>query len=49
MILKAGWDESAKGAFQVLVSGLCILATVLGFSLLGDGLRDWLDPRSTTR
>ena len=45
LILKLGWDESAKGAFQVGVSGFCILCTVLGFNLLGDGLRDWLDPR----
>ena len=45
MILKAGWDESSEGAFQVFVSGMCILCTVLGFSLMGDGLRDWLDPR----
>ncbi len=26
-------------------SGLAIMATVLGFNLLGDGIRDWLDPR----
>jgi peptide/nickel transport system permease protein len=45
LILKLGWDESAKGAFQVGVAGACILGTVLGFNLLGDGLRDWLDPR----
>jgi len=25
--------------------GISIAATVLGFNLLGDGLRDWLDPR----
>jgi peptide/nickel transport system permease protein len=28
------------------VPGLAILITVLGFNLLGDGLRDFLDPRS---
>ena len=49
LILKLGWDESSKGAFQVGVSGACILITVLGFNLFGDGLRDWLDPRSRTR
>jgi peptide/nickel transport system permease protein len=27
--------------------GLAIFITVLGFNLLGDGLRDWLDPKST--
>jgi peptide/nickel transport system permease protein len=28
-----------------LVPGACIALTLLGFNLLGDGLRDWLDPR----
>jgi peptide/nickel transport system permease protein len=49
LILKHGWEESSKGAFQVGVAGLCILGTVLGFNLLGDGLRDWLDPRTRQR
>ena len=26
--------------------GLAIFITVLGFNLLGDGMRDFLDPRS---
>jgi peptide/nickel transport system permease protein len=26
--------------------GLALLLTVLGLNLFGDGLRDWLDPRS---
>jgi peptide/nickel transport system permease protein len=25
--------------------GLALALTVLGFNLLGDGLRDWVDPR----
>jgi len=29
----------------VLIPGLAITLTVLGFNLLGDGLRDALDPR----
>jgi peptide/nickel transport system permease protein len=49
LMLKLGWDQSSKGAFQVGISGACILITVLGFNLFGDGLRDWLDPRSRTR
>ena len=28
-----------------LIPGFAILLTVLGLNLLGDGLRDWLDPR----
>jgi ABC-type dipeptide/oligopeptide/nickel transport system permease subunit len=31
--------------WMVTLPGLCILFTVLGFNLLGDGLRDALDPR----
>ena len=31
------------------VPGLAILWTVLGFNLLGDGLRDRLDPRGLAR
>jgi peptide/nickel transport system permease protein len=31
------------------VVGLAIMITVLGFNLLGDGLRDWLDPRGESR
>ena len=26
--------------------GFAILSIVLGFNFLGDGVRDWLDPRS---
>ena len=29
----------------VLFPGICIMITVLAFNLLGDGLRDALDPR----
>jgi peptide/nickel transport system permease protein len=32
--------------YIVLFPGLAIMLTVLGFNLLGDGLRDMLDPRS---
>ena len=30
---------------QVIYPGLCIMVTVLSLNLLGDGLRDALDPR----
>lgn len=41
---------NAKNFFQtspyvVMLPGICILIVVLGFNLLGDGLRDALDPR----
>lgn len=29
--------------------GLCILSVVLGFNFLGDGIRDWLDPKARKR
>jgi peptide/nickel transport system permease protein len=32
-----------------IVSGFAIMVTVLGFNLLGDGLRDYLDPRQARR
>ena len=28
-----------------LIPGMAIVLMVLGLNLLGDGLRDWLDPR----
>lgn len=31
-----------------IVPGLCIAGTLLGVNLLGDALRDWLDPRRQT-
>jgi peptide/nickel transport system permease protein len=31
-----------------MVPGLAIMITVLGFNLLGDGLRDYLDPKNRT-
>ena len=33
----------------MLYPGLAILVTVLGFNLLGEGLRDMLDPRDHNR
>jgi peptide/nickel transport system permease protein len=35
--------------WMACVVGFAIMITVLGFNLLGDGLRDWLDPRGQTR
>jgi peptide/nickel transport system permease protein len=46
LILTQGWQEISKGTLQVTVPCLCIFATVLGFNLLGEGVRDQLDPKS---
>ena len=37
------WDSAF---WTTMFPGLAILISVLGFNLLGDGLRDVLDPRS---
>ncbi|RMG16627.1 MAG: ABC transporter permease [Planctomycetota bacterium] len=47
LILKQGWTQRAN--LQIAVSGLAIFVTVLGCNLLGDGLRDELDPRTRRR
>ena len=40
----------ASGAWWAVVfPGLAIMLTVLGFNLLGDGLRDVFDPRAEGR
>ncbi len=50
-----GWTLSYGTGFMrqapwlSIVSGAAIMLTVLGFNLLGDGLRDVLDPRQLTR
>jgi ABC-type dipeptide/oligopeptide/nickel transport system permease subunit len=36
---------NARIVFRLIFPGLAIMLTVLGFNLLGDGLRDALDPR----
>ncbi len=50
-----GWSLSYGTRFirdepwMSIISGAAIMVTVLGFNLLGDGLRDVLDPRRLTR
>ncbi|WP_461811217.1 ABC transporter permease [Faecalimonas sp.] len=44
-ILKAGQDCLTTAPHIALYSGIAILITVLGFNLLGDGIRDVLDPK----
>lgn len=45
-MLREAQGFMAMSPYPALVPGLSIVATVLGWSLLGDGLRDLLDPRS---
>ncbi len=44
-ILRAGKDSLNTAPHIATISGLFILVTVLGFNLLGDGIRDVLDPK----
>ena len=47
-VMGADTQERLFSAVTNPIAGLSIgiLGTVLGFNLLGDGLRDWLDPRT---
>jgi peptide/nickel transport system permease protein len=42
-------DQIGTAPWVSLFPGVAIFLTVLGLNLLGDGLRDILDPQSTTR
>lgn len=44
-LLGSGREYLQAAPFMVIAPGLAISLMVLGFNLLGDGLRDWLDPR----
>jgi peptide/nickel transport system permease protein len=44
-MLSRGRDYISSGSFLVVFPGVAIALLVLGFNLLGDGLRDALDPR----
>ena len=44
-ILYSGKDVMSNHPIISTVSGIFILVTVLGFNLLGDGIRDVMDPK----
>lgn len=48
VMLNDGRQYMDKAPYIVLFPGLAISLTVLGFNMLGDGLRDLLDPRLRT-
>ena len=45
LMLSTGRDNMLNAMHLTLFPGLAIFITVLSFNLLGDGLRDALDPR----
>jgi peptide/nickel transport system permease protein len=42
-------DYLAVGPFLAIIPGIAIIISVLGFNLIGDGLREALDPKLRTR
>ncbi len=44
-IIAGGRDFMGEAPWVTLFPGLAVIVSVLGLNLLGDGLRDWLDPR----
>jgi len=48
-MLSEARDQINTAPWLSVFPGLAIFFTVLGLNLLGDGLRDILDPQSTTR
>jgi ABC-type dipeptide/oligopeptide/nickel transport system permease subunit len=44
-MLREGQEMMSHSPRLVLIPGLLIMATVFGFNLLGEGLRDALDPK----
>jgi peptide/nickel transport system permease protein len=44
-MLNDGRESIRRAPYLTTIPGLCIMLTVLAFNLLGDGLRDALDPR----
>lgn len=44
-LLAAGREHMNTAPWLALYPGICITLTVAGLNLLGDGLRDWFDPR----
>ena len=44
-MLSAGRSYMRDYGYLVIIPGICIMASVLAFNLLGDGLRDALDPK----
>lgn len=46
-MLKDGWNEP-NSAYLVMMPSLCIIVLVLAFNLLGNGLRDALDPKNVS-
>jgi peptide/nickel transport system permease protein len=49
LMLADGRGFMLQAPWMVVFPGLAIMIAVLGFNMLADGLRDWLDPQSVPR
>ncbi|MBW1962842.1 MAG: hypothetical protein JRJ04_15475 [Deltaproteobacteria bacterium] len=47
-MLRDGVESMLFTPWQAVFSGLFIMFAILGFNLIGDGLRDSLDPKLQT-
>ena len=48
-MLSSSRDLISRAPWMMLFPGIAIAVTVLGFNLLGDGIREVLDPRQRQR
>jgi peptide/nickel transport system permease protein len=48
LMLSDGRGFMTQAPWMVVFPGLAIMLAVLGFNMVADGLRDWLDPQSRT-
>lgn len=48
LMLADGRGFMVQAPWMVVFPGVAIMAAVLGFNMVADGLRDWLDPHQTT-
>ncbi len=47
-MLRTGYQYMERAPWLSISPGVAIFLTVLGLNLLGDGLRDFLDPHTTS-
>jgi ABC-type dipeptide/oligopeptide/nickel transport system permease subunit len=48
LMLSDGRGFMIQAPWMVVFPGLAIMLAVLGFNMLADGLRDWLDPQQAS-
>lgn len=45
-MIRDGWEHRRSDVMLTVYPALFLAGTIMAFNFLGDGLRDWLDPRS---